>query len=139
MSFCCGAAMIGTVGTLQHLRTRLVHVPILYCPVCHRSEVHYRIQKEYQILAEYVAVDGRAEINFQDYLQANKMGELYENCINQPKDDPMDLVDRQIDMALDLLLVAKEFEDSEWEKQLKERLASLSAQRETLAERRISG
>ncbi|WP_058301543.1 hypothetical protein [Gorillibacterium timonense] len=139
MSFCCGASMIGTRGIVKHLHTRMLNVPTLYCPVCHRTDVHYLVRREFEILAEYVAVDGASEINFLDYVQGNKSDELFENCINQENDDPMDLVDRQIDMSLDLLRVAKEFGDNEWEGQLKSRLAALSIQREIISERRITG
>ncbi|WP_438434717.1 hypothetical protein [Gorillibacterium sp. sgz500922] len=139
MSFCCGASMIGTRGTLQHLRTRMLNVPTLFCPVCHRTEVHYLVRREFEILAEYVAVDGAPEINFMDYVQGHKTEELLENCINQEKDEPGQLVDRQIDMSLDLLRVAKDFGDGEWEGQLKERLAALSSQRELIGGRRMTG
>ncbi|MBC8080435.1 MAG: hypothetical protein H7X86_08825 [Gorillibacterium sp.] len=139
MSFCCGAGMIGRKGTLKHLHTSIHNVPTLFCPVCKRTEVHYLIRSEFEILAEYATGDGTPEINFMDYVQGRKSNELFENCINTEKDDPMDLIENQIDMSLDLLSVAKELRDEEWGTILKIRLKSLSQQREVLSERRISG
>jgi hypothetical protein len=139
MSFCCGASMIGTKGTLKHLHTSIHNVPTLFCPVCKRTEVHYLIRSEFEIVAEYATGDKAPEINFMDYVQGRKTHDLYENCINVEKEDPMNLVENQIDMALDLLTVAKEFADVEWEDQLKFRLKALSRQRETISERRIIG
>jgi len=122
MSFCCGASMIGTRGTLKHIRTRIQNVPLLFCPVCHRVEVHYLIETEYEILAEYAHGDGATEIDFEDYVDLKHTAALYENCVNEEDEDPLTIVRNQIDMALDLLPVAKSIGDAEWEEQLKTRL-----------------
>lgn len=135
MSFCCGASMIGTKGTLKHLQTNIHNVPIMFCPVCHRTEVHYLVRSEFEILAEYATGDGAPDVNFMDYIQGKKSEELYENCVNHENEDPMELVMGQIDMSLDLLSVAKELKDTEWEDQLKERLQALSRRREKLSVR----
>ncbi|GAC42648.1 hypothetical protein [Paenibacillus popilliae] len=125
MSFCCGASMIGTKGTLQHYRTRIRNVPLLLCPVCHCIEVHFLVGNEYEILAEYAHSDGMEEVNFKEYV-ATDDSQLFENCINHEKDDPIELVRNQIDNALDLLALAKQWKDKEWESQLKRRLALMS-------------
>jgi len=122
MSFCCGASMIGTRGTLKHIRTRIQNVPLLFCPVCHRVEVHYLFETEYEILAEYAHGDGATEIDFEDYVDLTHTASLYENCVNEEDEDPLTIVRNQIDMALDLLPVAKSIGDTEWEEQLKTRL-----------------
>ncbi|MFF2091102.1 hypothetical protein [Paenibacillus sp. NPDC058174] len=137
MSFCCGASMIGTKGTLKHFRTHIHNVPIMFCPVCHRVEIHYLIENEYEILAEYAHGDGAAEVDFQEYVeQENKA--LLENCVNHENEDPMDVVLSQIDMALDLLSFAGQIGDKEWQEQLKKRLGTLNGRRNKLRQRRTS-
>lgn len=131
MSFCCGASMIGTKGTLQHYRTRIQNVPLLLCPVCHRIEVHFLVENEYEILAEYAQSDGVEEVNFKDYVTTDD-SQLFENCINHENDDPLELVRNQIDNALDLLALAKQWKDAQWESQLKRRLALMSRRKAQL-------
>lgn len=132
MSFCCGASMIGTRGTLKYLRTHIHNVPLLFCPVCHNIEVHYLIENEYEILAEYAHMDGAAEVDFQEYVECQDNLQLFENCVNHEDEDPLEVVKNQIDMSLDLMIVAKQFRDDEWEAQLKKRLKVLSQRREKL-------
>ncbi|MEI7028122.1 hypothetical protein [Paenibacillus sp. y28] len=139
MSFCCGASMIGTQGTLKHYRTHIHNVPLLFCPVCHRIEVHYLIEHEYEILAEYAHGDGAHEIDFQEYVDGRENPALYENCVNDESEEPLDIVLNQIDMALDLLSVAKQMADAEWEEQLKKRLSVLSKRKAKLREKKSLG
>ncbi|WP_040950431.1 hypothetical protein [Gorillibacterium massiliense] len=136
MSFCCGASMIGTRGTLKHMHTSLKNVPLLFCPVCKRSEVHHLIRSEFEILAEYATGEGIPEVNFSDYIRGKKLEDLFENCSSREQEDPLQLLTSQIDMSLDLLMVAKDMQDRHWERQLYERLQVLSYQREKQAVRR---
>jgi hypothetical protein len=129
--------MIGTSGTLKHFRTHIHNVPILFCPVCHRVEIHHLIENEYEILAEYAHGDGASEVDFMDYVdQENK--NLFENCVNNENEDPMDVALSQIDMALDLLSFAKQIGDTAWEADLKRRLGVLNQRRNKLRQRRTS-
>jgi len=137
MSFCCGASMIGTKGTLKHIRTQIHNVPILFCPVCHRIEVHYLVESEYEILAEYAHGDGAFEVDFVEYVDG-KDHLLYENCVNHEGEEPLDIVRNQIDMALDLLSVARSLSDAEWEEQLMKRLQTLSTRRSKLKHKKAS-
>ncbi|UJF34395.1 hypothetical protein [Paenibacillus hexagrammi] len=137
MSFCCGASMIGTKGTLKHIRTQIHNVPILFCPVCHRIEIHYLVENEYEILAEYAHGDGAAEVDFAEYVDG-KDQILHDNCVNHEGEEPLDIVRSQIDMGLDLLSVAKTIGDTEWEEQLKKRLKMLSARRDKLKNKKTS-
>lgn len=137
MSFCCGASMIGTKGTLKYFRTHIHNVPILFCPVCHRVDIHYLIENEYELLAEYAHGDGAAEVDFGEYVEQEGLA-LLENCVNNENEDPMDVVHSQIDMALDLLSFAKQIEDSEWQLVLKKRLGILNSRRNKLRQRRTS-
>lgn len=138
MSFCCGASMLGTKGTLKHIRTRIHNVPLLFCPVCHRVEVHYSVENEYEILAEYAHGDGALEVDFLDYVDHKNTADLFENCVNHENEDPMEVVKSQIDMALDLMMLAKSWNDAEWEEQLKNRLKTLSARRSKLKSKKTS-
>ncbi|MNZ55210.1 hypothetical protein D3C78_731320 [compost metagenome] len=131
MSFCCGASMLGTKGTLKHYRTQVHNVPLLFCPVCHRVEVHYKVEHEYEILAEYAHSDGMSEIDFQDFVMEDD-DSIFRNCVNREDDDPLDLVRSQIDMSLDLLTVAKQIGDTKWEDELKKRLAVMSRRKSKL-------
>jgi hypothetical protein len=126
MSFCCGASMIGTKGTLKHIRTRIHNVPILLCPVCHRVEVHHLAYQEYEILAEYAHGDGASDVDFNEYTDMLPPGDLFANCVsNEETDAPRDVVRAQIDMALDLLVISGSMGDYEWSAQLRQRLAML--------------
>ncbi|SEF82817.1 hypothetical protein [Paenibacillus sp. UNC499MF] len=136
MSFCCGASMIGSKGTLKHIRTSIHNVPILFCPVCHRIEVHHLIENEYELLAEYAHGDGAAEVDFIDYVEGKQGPAIYENCVNHEDEEPMEIVQNQIDMGLDLLSVAKSLGDDAWEEQLKKRLQVLSRRRSKLVKGR---
>ncbi|MNN26386.1 hypothetical protein D3C76_170560 [compost metagenome] len=131
MSFCCGASMLGTKGTLKHYRTQVHNIPLLFCPVCHRVEVHYKVEHEYEILAEYAHSDGMSEIDFQDFVMEDD-DSIFRNCVNREDDDPLDLVRSQIDMSLDLLTVAKQIGDTKWEDELKKRLAVMSRRKSKL-------
>lgn len=137
MSFCCGASMIGTKGTLKHMATHIHNVPITFCPVCHRIDIHYLAQSEYDILAEYAYGDGAAEVDFEDYVDQDE-AVLLENCVNHENEEPMDVVRSQIDMALDLLSFAKHINDKEWQYMLKKRLQVLNGRRNKLLQRKSS-
>lgn len=126
MSFCCGASMIGTKGTLKHIRTRIHNVPILLCPVCSRVEVHHLAWHEYEILAEYAHGDGASDVDFQDYTDMLPPEELFANCVNNEETEtPETVVRGQIDNALDLLVLSARIGDEEWGAQLRTRLQTL--------------
>ncbi|WP_435921911.1 hypothetical protein [Paenibacillus sp. DYY-L-2] len=135
MSFCCGASMLGTKGTLKHYRTQVHNVPLLFCPVCHRVEVHYKVENEYEVLAEYAHGDGLSEIDFQDFVTENDES-IFGNCVNHEDEDPLDIVQSQIDLSLDLLTVAKQMNDVKWESELKKRLAVMSRRRAKLLQKK---
>lgn len=136
MSFCCGAGMIGAKGTLKHIRTRLHHVPILFCPVCHRIKIHHLARMEYEILAEYAHGDGATDIDFEDYASTPDPEVLFANCIsNEVTEAPLTVVRKQIDMALDLLVMADRLQDAEWMSQLKTRLHALGKRQAKLQTR----
>lgn len=126
MSFCCGASMIGALGSLRHYKTQIHNVPILYCPVCNRIDVHADISEEYELLAEYAHEDFAPEVDFRDFVSNETMKQVFENCISIDQGNITEVYHSQIDNALDLLAVAKELNDREWESTLKHRLRKLS-------------
>lgn len=126
MSFCCGAGMIGTKGTLKYIHTRIHHVPLLLCPVCSRVEVHHLAVREYEILAEYAHGDEAADVDFREYADMPEPHELYAICVsNEETEAPQDIVRVQIDIALDLLALSAAMEDEAWGEQLRRRLGVL--------------
>ena len=128
--------MVGTRGTLKHYRTRIQNVPLLYCPVCHRVEVHYLVESEYEILAEYAHGDGAEDVDFHEFVDEKHLANLYENCVNHEKQEPGEVVRNQIDLALDLLMFAKQLNDTEWEQDLKKRLKVLSNRKRKLQQKK---
>lgn len=126
MSFCCGASMIGALGSLRHYKTQIHNVPILYCPVCNRIDVHTDISEEYELLAEYAHEDFAPEVDFRDFVSNETMKQVFENCISIDHGNVSVVFRSQIDNALDLLAVAKQLDDREWEDTLKNRLKKLS-------------
>jgi len=138
LSFCCGASMIGSVGTLQHINVYIHHVPIVFCPVCNDMEVHYQAIKEYEILVEYAQEDGAAELDFRHFTMRDPYEQLFENCVNDDGEDPLEIICTQIDMALDLWSVAKKMKDLEWQKQLINRLSALSHRRDRQSRKHLT-
>jgi hypothetical protein len=137
MSFCCGASMLGTSGTMKHAQALIHRVPILLCPVCFRVEVHHQVQIEYEIIAEFAVDDGAVEIDFQEFVNSERFHDLYENCVNTENEDPMHVVTSQIDMALDLMAVAHQLNDRQWLEQLHKRLSALSKRKEKLIQKKM--
>ncbi|NGQ95256.1 hypothetical protein G3578_08750 [Brevibacillus sp. SYP-B805] len=127
MSYCCGAGMIGSIGTVRHQRTLIRNVPILYCPACDRIDVHPSIEMEYEILVEYAQGDRSPEVDFSDFVNIEHRQELFENCTMVDDGTGFgEVLRQQIDISLDLLGVAKALEDDEWRQELKDRLHRLS-------------
>lgn len=126
MSQCCGASMIGSMGTLRHNKTFIHQVPIVYCPVCQHMKVHPRVKEEYEILSEYAHSDHAPEVYFNDYVEEKKLESIFEDCFDVQGSSMEELLRSQIDHALDLVSVAKKLQDSKWEKELFQRLKVLS-------------
>lgn len=127
MSFCCGAGMIGSFGTVRHYKTLVHHVPIMYCPVCDRIEVLPAIEGEYEILVEYAQGDNAAEVDFREFVNIDHIENLFENCVMiDDGNDFGEVLKQQIDLSLDLLGVARTLGDEAWRLTLNERLTKLS-------------
>lgn len=126
MSFCCGAGMLGSFGRVRHHKTLVHNVPILFCPVCDRIDVHPAIKGEFEILVEYAQGDRAQEVDFSEFVNVDKLPDLFENCTVTDDGNYPDVLRQQIDIALDLLTVAKGLADQEWHDALKMRLKNLS-------------
>lgn len=132
MSFCCGASMVGATGTFRHLRTYVHNVPMLICPVCHHVEVHSSVGEEYEILVDFAEADGAREVDFSEYIDPSRLEGIFENCISCVNEEPAHIFETQINMALDLLLFAKQLQDKKWEMELKKRLKVLVEKRQKM-------
>lgn len=126
MGFCCGASMLGTMGTLKYGHSYIHEVPIVYCPICQKTEVHHSVKEEYEILADYAHTDQAPEVYFTDYVDLKDKEELFADCIDIAGQSVADVIRSQIDNALDLLSISKKMKDEEWEAELRHRLNVLS-------------
>lgn len=118
--------MIGALGSLRHHKTYINNVPILHCPVCNRIDVHPQVEEEFEILSEYAQTDDAPEVDFNEYVNSDSLKHIFENCTVVDEGRIDEVFRQQIDSALDLLLVAKQMKDREWEDMLKMRLNRLS-------------
>ncbi|MGI6127959.1 MAG: hypothetical protein ACOYEF_13570, partial [Planifilum sp.] len=71
--------------------------------------------------------DSAREVNLKDYIDEEMVAEWKENCTSFQDDNPEEVLREQIDMALDLLGVAKQLDDGQWVSDLKNRLQVLSS------------
>lgn len=127
MSFCCGASMIGTIGSIQTERVHVSELPIVYCPVCKGIEIHPRIEDQFHILIEFAEGDRAKSIVFTDFVDLDKIKDLKDVCSSWDTGDHERLIQEQIDHGLDLFSIAKKIGDTEWELELKKRLQFLSS------------
>jgi hypothetical protein len=127
MSFCCGASMIGVVGTLKHQSVKVHHVPLLCCPVCNNIVVHPAVKEEFDLVVEYAQEDRVKEITLRETITPEMIVEWKEICVSFQGDDAEVVIREQIDHSLDLLSTAKLLNDIDWQDALKNRLKVLSA------------
>lgn len=132
--FCCGATMTGSVGAIRTEKVLMDQVPILYCPVCKAVTVHPYIQDEFDLLRDFAEGDHAAQVTFTDFIDVD-WERLKSYTIFWDEGNPVSLYKAQIDHALDLLARAKRDNDTEWEKELKNRLTYLSRTYQRLIER----
>jgi len=118
--------MVGAIGTMRHHQTYITNVPLLYCPVCYQVTVHPKVVEEFDLLAEFAHSDGAVSLDFREYVDTENREDLFEDCSSVDHGDLVEVLRAQIDMALDLLSVAKQLGDEEWERTLVHRLKVLS-------------
>lgn len=136
--YCCGAVMIGAIGSLRKQSVFVHNVPLLYCPVCHEIEVHTAVKEEFDLVVQYAVEDGVKETTLREQIAPELIEEWKENVISFQEGDLEPILREQIDYALDLLSVSKQLNDREWGEQLKNRLKVLTARLRRLEEQKES-
>lgn len=125
MIYCCGASMIGKIGTIGQKKVLVHQVPILYCPVCQKSHVHPAVKEQFELVVEYATEDGVKETTLYDRIDPNMLKKWKELSFSFEEEDNHEMILReQIDLALDLLRICKP--DYDWADLLKARLKVLS-------------
>ncbi|MBD1370812.1 hypothetical protein IC620_00360 [Hazenella sp. IB182357] len=132
MSYCCGASMIGFIGSLRKQQVLVHHVPLLYCPVCHDVSVNPSVRDEFELVVEHANQDRVKEVTLRDEITPDMINEWRTVCVSfQEDDDFLAILYEQIDSALDLLRVAKIIQDKKWSEELKFRLKVLTERLKT--------
>lgn len=127
MSFCCGASMIGLIGSIRNHSVLVHQVPLLCCPVCQRLEIHPEIKEEFELVVEYALEDHVKEITLRETITPEMIAEWREHCVSFIGDEDFELTLReQIDHSLDLLSVAKCLSEDDWKEELMQRLSTLT-------------
>ena len=136
--YCCGATMIGAIGSLRKHSVFVHNVPLLYCPVCHEIEVHPAIKEEFELVVQYAVEDGVKETTLREKIDPELIAEWKEYCISFQEGDLEPILREQIDHSLDLLSATKQLGDQEWGEELKNRLKVLTARLKRLEEQKES-
>lgn len=126
MSFCCGASMIGAVGAIKSKQVLVDGVPFLFCPVCHKVDVHHSVKEPFDLLVDHALGDGAKHVDFREHV-TEPSDDLLSNCISVERGNPEQLLTEQIDNALDLYGFAKYIGDREWQDMLVKRLKVFTA------------
>ncbi|SHF30193.1 YgiT-type zinc finger domain-containing protein [Seinonella peptonophila] len=136
--YCCGAAMIGAIGSLRKHSVFVHNVPLLYCPVCHEIEVHPAVKEEFELVVQYAVEDGVKETTLRDKIDPELIAEWKEYCVSFQEADLEPILREQIDYSLDLLSATKQLGDAEWGEELKNRLKVLTGRLKRLEEQKES-
>ncbi|QZA32735.1 hypothetical protein [Hydrogenibacillus sp. N12] len=124
MSWCCGAMMVGSIGRLRRNGIVFDRVPLVYCPVCRRFDVHPLVADAFDLLLDYAEADGARVVDVAELLRYDEAALR----AAQPFWDDGDaeaLVEGLIDQALDLLSAARALDDRLWRRELHDRLRRL--------------
>ncbi|SDY16699.1 hypothetical protein [Thermoactinomyces sp. DSM 45892] len=125
MIYCCGASMIGKIGTIVRKQVSVHQVPVLYCPVCQKRHVHPAVKEQFELVVEYAIEDRVKETTLYDRIDHKMLKKWKEYSFSFEEDDNQESILReQIDLALDLLRICKP--DYDWADLLKIRLKVLS-------------
>lgn len=119
--------MIGKIGTILYKNVLVQQVPLLYCPVCHKKEVHPNVKEQFELVVEYALEDRVKETTLYDQVDPDMIKKWKQYCFSFEDNENVEMVLReQIDLALDLLRICKP--DYDWADLLKARLKVLSEQ-----------
>ncbi|MFC7441916.1 hypothetical protein [Laceyella putida] len=137
MGYCCGASMIGFIGSYRQQSIMVHQVPLMFCPVCHSIEVHPAVKEEFDLVVEYAQEDRVREVTLRETITPEMIAEWKEAGISfQETDDLEPILREQIDHSLDLLRVSKVLNDKEWGEELKHRLSVLTTQLKKLEQQK---
>ena len=89
-------------------------------------EVYPVIKDEFELVVEFARGDGAHEVYLRETIDSEILDKWKEYATSFQEDNQEAVLREQIDMALDLLSMAKWLEDRTWEDQLKHRLHVLS-------------
>ncbi|MBE3595723.1 MAG: hypothetical protein IMW86_01610 [Hydrogenibacillus sp.] len=134
MNWCCGAMMIGSIGALRVEGIVFERLPLVYCPVCRRFEVHPLVSDAFELLLDYAQGDNARHIVFDDFVTIDE-AELRAHQPLWDDGEPLLLIQASIDQALDLLSAAKALGDVLWKRELGDRLKRLAALKSKIEER----
>ncbi len=134
-SFCHGASKIGAIGSIEYHHILIHHVPILCCPVCQHVEPHPRIHENLDLIVSIANNDGMQEVDFNNYITFISYEVLFENVSSVITGNWDKVVKQQIDLSLDLLSIARNLQDKEWEEELKQRLSFFGKQMDATTNR----
>lgn len=124
MIYCCGASMIGKIGTICKKSIKVHQVPLLYCPVCQEVEVHPAVKEQFDLVLEYALEDRVKETTLYEQIDPEMIQRWRADCFSFQVDDAETVIREQIDLALDLLRICSL--DTKWADELKVRLKVLS-------------
>lgn len=134
MIYCCGASMIGMIGTVSHKTVKIYNVPVLICPVCQSLEIHPAVNEQFELVLEYALEDRVKETTLYEQIDPELIESWKEYCFSFQTNDAESVIREQIDLALDLLRICKP--DDSWAEELKRRLKVLSQRLKYLEEQK---
>jgi len=132
---CCGALMVGSIGALKHEGIVYDRLPLQYCPICRRHEVHPLVRDDFEQLVEFAKGDLASYIQFDDFVDYD------EEALRQyqplwDEGDPKKLIVQAIDQSLDLLTASKALHDQAWTLEIELRLRHLGQMLKSLSKQR---
>lgn len=123
---CCGATKIGAIATVHKKNTIVNSVPIFYCPICNNFEVHSKFKEKLNFVVTIAKENEIKKLDIANHINMDNYDNLFEGSSTIDNGNLDDVVQSQIDIALDLLAFAKDIKDKKWEETLKQRLHKLS-------------
>lgn len=126
MDLCCGMTMVSKLQSVYTEDGVLIHdVAILYCPTCQSSHIVPEIEMDYTLFAHNCETDGIKSASLSDVLGEEKLMAVLERYPEDERVSGIRVTKDQIDGYLDLLILARSIEDSQWCAEINEQLESL--------------
>jgi hypothetical protein len=124
MDLCCGLTMVGILKSVFTDGAVWIHdVPFLFCPTCEDLKLAPQFELDYVMHAHHCESDKVKSSNFADAVGPEKLLGFLDRY---PEDvrmvENIRVTQEQIDMALDMILLLRDSENSEWLDEWRERL-----------------